>query len=111
MLCAVTVNPINATVRACEAANFTCVGFGDFVNWELNGEAEDDPPNVGRGLVRTDVANGLNRSSTLTVPANNGNDNVAVECFVINILGNPTVDISPPAHLSVGGKIKCRSTG
>ena len=76
----------------------------------MNEEAYTAPGNAMRGLVNIDGNEGLSQSSILIVPANEGNDNVTVECVIVTLSG-PSVDSSPPAYLSVEGKINFRPTG
>ena len=60
------------------------------------------PDNAGRGLDPTDDSDGRNLSSTLIVPANGVNDNVAVECFIVKISAGSVFD-SQSAYLSIKG--------
>ena len=100
---AVTTFPVNTTALPCQAANFTCAGTGDFFHWKVNGEDDNNIVNAGRGLDRNNVYDGQSRSSTLIVPANGINENVTVECVIIE-LDPVSKSSSPPTHLSIEGK-------
>ena len=91
--------PVNATLNT--TAAFQCIATGRLIGWVVNGDPNDTPEAMARGVEVTSPRDpdGIT-NSTLTIPATIDNDNITIYCEVA-IDGS---DRSPEVLLRVQGK-------
>ena len=77
----VAPEPVNATLNT--TAAFHCVATGRLIGWVVNGDPNDTPEAMARGVEVTNPRDpdGI-VNSTLTIPATIDNDDITISCEV-----------------------------
>ena len=93
---------MSARVSMGETALFMCAGEAVGSYWEVNGDPDNVPVNTQRGVVvNDDNTDPSLYKSTLTIPGTVENDNVSIQCVLID---GANADFSTVVYLTVLGK-------
>ena len=83
-------------------AEFTCIGIGNFINWNINGKPLDDNrAGFDQMVVTLNKTQGL-RKSTIIAVALLENNNTNLSCIVVSLSLSLSV-ISEPALFRIQG--------
>ena len=93
---------MSVSVSIGETATFMCAGRAAGSFWEVNGDPDNVAVNIERGVVVSDDNTDPSLyKSTLTIPGTVENDNVSIQCVLIN---GPNADFSTVVYLTVLGR-------
>ena len=84
-------------------AEFTCIGIGNFINWDINGKPFDDRAGFDQMVITLNKTQGL-RKSTLIAVALLENNNTNLSCIVAAASVSLSLSItSEPALFRIQG--------
>ena len=102
LLADITESPLSVNISLNKVAEFTCIGIGNFISWDINGKPlDDDTAGFDQMIVTLNQTQGL-RKSTLTVVALLENNNTNLSCIVVSV-SLSLYFISEPALFRIQG--------
>ena len=100
----ITESPLSVNISLNRVAEFTCIGIGNFINWDINGEPLDDSrTGFDQMVVTLNKTQGLRKSTVIAV-ALLENNNTNLSCIVAAVSMSLSLSIiSEPALFRIQG--------